>query len=423
MKSIINRLLPILSRRDVHTREVAISLPTALAKLLKHNQLESLIARTPDRRLLLRAAASELKRPEVEILAQVAAILQINYTSELPAEFTPHLPSGVSVDDLERLGLVPLQVANNNGRAILCCDPIQIRFSALAGIPTQKILAPWHLIESALQQLRQQLESSEASARLAQEYDVAAKVLDAIVDQCKMHFVEKCQIILNGATPKYVFKTIDGRSGSGTIDLRIVRGLSALLSDSRHLTAQIESKRTAPGEFSIRWQNLRIDNVIPLVRPTAATISVAVENAALDECQPSEELVTLERQVMIVEDNPTFTRVLQRFLERIEVKTTAFDSVEAALQALAARTCAPRVIVADLHLPAKGGDDLIAAVRAMPHLSHVGIIVLTSDESCDAELKTIQLGADAFIGKNQDPRILCAHVERILSKVGAKRAA
>ena len=425
MKSIINRIF---TKRGGSAREVTTSLSAALARLLPRNQLESLIARTPDRRLLLQTAAYELKRPESEVLAQVAAILGINYTCELAPQAAPQLPSGVSIDELERLGLVPLRTASS-GRAMLCCDPLQIRFSSLAGVPMEISLAPWRLIAQLLETLRNQVQSNEAIERAAQERALALKVLAAIIDQCKLHFVESCQLTLIGTSPKYAFQTLDGRSGNGTVDPRIVAGLTSLLCDDSPLPSQIESKCIAPGEYLINWQNSRCDNVIPLVRP-ASSVQLAESKNSQSPCEIPEQIPagaerinSVERQVMIVEDNPTFTRVLERFLQRIDVKTSAFESVEAALAALRSNTCRPQVIVADLHLPAKGGDDLIAAVRSLEHLDHVGIIVLTSDDSCDAELKTIQLGADAFIGKNQDPRILCAHVERILTKKGAKRAA
>jgi len=422
MRSLIKRIF---AGHSDSMRDVTISLTAALAKLINRGQLESLIARTPDRRLLLEAAVAHLNRPEAEVLAQVAAILGLRYTGEQLGDYTPHLPSGFSLEELERLGLVPLSGPDST-RAILCCDPLQIRFSALAGVPAEIILAPWRVIALQIMVLRQQIEANELSARREQQHALAGKVLQAIIEQCKAHLVESCQLSLLGACPSYSFKTNDGRIGNGTIDSRIANSLSDLLSNPAQLPSQTESHCNAPGEYFIRWQNTRADNVIPLVRPQPAALPTQknCDSKSLPHAESNEsEQGLCDRHVMIVEDNSTFTKVLERFLQRLNVKTSAFATVEEALTALNSHSCNPDVIVADLHLPAKGGDDLIAAVRAMPHLEHVGILVLTSDDSCDAELKTIQLGADAFIGKNQDPRILCAHVERIISKQRAKRAA
>ena len=290
------------------------------------------------------------------------------------------------------------------------------------------------LISNSLACIRREHESRELGARAPQQRAIAIKVLEAIVSECKKYFVESCQITLSSSVSKYSFKTVDGRLASGTVDARINLALSSLLREQTTLPFQIEPMQTAPGEFSLSWHNFQIDNVIPLVR----ALNSGSPQQASSQNLPSTQLPYLDcvarpqdtaavsrstRQVMIVEDNPTFTRVLERFLQRIDVQTSAFASVEDALIALDNHGIVPQVIVADLHLPGKGGDDLIAAVRAHRYLQHVGIIVLTSDDSCDAELKTIQLGADAFIGKNQDPRILCAHVERILSKQADQRAA
>lgn len=428
MKKFIKKLGPAfaLMRRSKEVSANATSLLNALSKILSRGQLEKLIASTPDRRLLIEAAARELKRSEAEVLGQIASLLGLEFILQVPNTFLPHLPAAVTIEELNRLGLVPLQQANF-GRIILCTDPMQLKFSALAGVPCKILLAPWSVILSQLQLLSAQLNASESSARKLSENSLSIKVLEAVVNECRKFHADSCQLFLAGNSPKYSFRTIDGRSGSGTIDPRMTLGLVAALKQSSQFP-NIEIEQLGPNEFTMRWQNYRSDNVIPLPR-SAALAETAEPKLPEQDTAPLPPCSNVKlsppkprREVMIVEDNPTFTRVLDRFLQKIDVNTSIFSSVEAALAALANLNCLPDVIVADLHLPGKGGDDLIATVRSIPHLENIGIIVLTSDDSCDAELKTIRLGADAFIGKNQDPRILCAHVERILNKA-VRRAA
>jgi CheY-like chemotaxis protein len=48
--------------------------------------------------------------------------------------------------------------------------------------------------------------------------------------------------------------------------------------------------------------------------------------------------------------------------------------------------------------------------------------MLTSDEDVDVELQLLAEGADAFVSKAKDPRVLTTHVQRLL-KAGALRKA
>jgi DNA-binding response OmpR family regulator len=39
------------------------------------------------------------------------------------------------------------------------------------------------------------------------------------------------------------------------------------------------------------------------------------------------------------------------------------------------------------------------------------------------QLQVLERGADAFVGKNEDPRLLCVHVQRLLMRARSRRAA
>jgi hypothetical protein len=49
--------------------------------------------------------------------------------------------------------------------------------------------------------------------------------------------------------------------------------------------------------------------------------------------------------------------------------------------------------------------------------------MLTSDDDVDAELQLLASGADAFVSKGKDPRVLTAQVRRLLRRPSLEEAA
>ena len=87
-----------------------------------------------------------------------------------------------------------------------------------------------------------------------------------------------------------------------------------------------------------------------------------------------------------------------------------------ALKFLESAQSLPDLIVCDVHMPDMNGFDFLRRVRQDSHTKQISIIMLTSDASVETELSLIESGADVFLTKTQDPRILCAHARRLIDK-------
>ena len=126
--------------------------------------------------------------------------------------------------------------------------------------------------------------------------------------------------------------------------------------------------------------------------------------------------------VLVIDDNAVFLSVVQRFFARHRIETEISMDGAASLERL---RCGrrPALIVCDLHMPGINGADFLRRVRNDAAFSDIPVIILTSDRELEVELELVQLGADAFLTKDQDPRLLCAQVERLLRRGGARRAA
>jgi CheY-like chemotaxis protein len=128
--------------------------------------------------------------------------------------------------------------------------------------------------------------------------------------------------------------------------------------------------------------------------------------------------------VLVVDDNPMFSRILQRMLKRERCEVSFAENGEEALQALMQLTSfLPRVIICDLHMPRMNGKEFVSRVRSDPRLSRIPIVMLTSDDGVDVEVTALEIGANAVVSKTKDPRVLCAQVMRLAKPGGLQEAA
>lgn len=121
-------------------------------------------------------------------------------------------------------------------------------------------------------------------------------------------------------------------------------------------------------------------------------------------------------EIMIIEDSPTQALKLQLALQEEGFGAACFYSAEAALEAL--NTLRPRLIMVDYHLPGIQGDDLCRRVRMNINTQGVPILMLTMDEDIDAQLRGLESGADDYVSKNEDTKILMLRIHSLLRKSG-----
>ena len=101
--------------------------------------------------------------------------------------------------------------------------------------------------------------------------------------------------------------------------------------------------------------------------------------------------------VLLVDDNPTFLRIVTRFLQEhddIQIVGTANDGFGALNQA---KTFEPQVVVVDLAMPGMSGLEAIPRLRAS--LPQTRIIALTLLDTTGYRKAALEAGADVFVPK------------------------
>lgn len=117
-------------------------------------------------------------------------------------------------------------------------------------------------------------------------------------------------------------------------------------------------------------------------------------------------------RVMLVEDDPRLAALVMEYLNGYEFAVelvTRGDTAVACFQ-----TSQPDVVVLDLMLP---GLDGMLVCRQIRELSKVPILILTAREDSYDEVSALEQGADDFVNKPVQPRVLLARLRALLRRV------
>jgi two-component system, OmpR family, response regulator ResD len=115
--------------------------------------------------------------------------------------------------------------------------------------------------------------------------------------------------------------------------------------------------------------------------------------------------------VLVVDDDPTVSDVVTRYLEREGFEVDAVDDGSLALER--ARAHWPDLVVLDLMLP---GVDGLEVCRQLRELAPVPVIMLTARGDEDDRVVGLELGADDSISKPFSPRELVSRVKAVLRR-------
>ena len=116
--------------------------------------------------------------------------------------------------------------------------------------------------------------------------------------------------------------------------------------------------------------------------------------------------------VLVVDDEPTITDVVSRYLERAGYATRIASDGPTALQAAGENR--PDLVVLDLMLP---GMDGLEVMRRLRERDRVSVILLTAKGEATDRVIGLRLGADDYVVKPFSPAELVARVDAVLRRV------
>ena len=118
--------------------------------------------------------------------------------------------------------------------------------------------------------------------------------------------------------------------------------------------------------------------------------------------------------IMMVDDEPIMTEMIQTFLEDAGYRN--FITTDQSAQAMALLALhRPEILLLDLIMPEVSGFDILHAMRADSSLQHMPVIVLTSSTDAVTKLQALELGAADFLAKPVDPSELALRLRNTLA--------
>ncbi|EXG81563.1 response regulator with CheY-like receiver domain and winged-helix DNA-binding domain [Cryptosporangium arvum DSM 44712] len=121
-------------------------------------------------------------------------------------------------------------------------------------------------------------------------------------------------------------------------------------------------------------------------------------------------------RVLVVDDDPTVSEVVGRYLRRAGFLVDLVGDGPAALRAAAA--AAPDLVVLDLMLPGMSGLEVCRRLRAH---GDVPIVMLTALGDEADRVVGLETGADDYVTKPFSPRELALRVQSVLRRAGGSR--
>lgn len=240
-------------------------------------------------------------------------------------------------------------------------------------------------------------------------------ILGLILEEAEAFGSNNARLSFHGQQIIYEFNTNDGKLARGTIDPGIREILTHFLDVARlsvglHIPLEggqkfLEIKKSGEGgNFDLSWMAANTPQLL----------------AVKGKCRRRKRRAA-RPPVLIIEDNEGFANVLGRFLDRMNATCSFARSGDEALRNLHDVSLPiPAAIVCDIHMPGMSGLRFASAVKSDPELSSIPLIMITSDDSVEMEIQAITAGAEALVKKAEDPRVLCAHLTRLLT-AGSRR--
>jgi PAS domain S-box-containing protein len=127
--------------------------------------------------------------------------------------------------------------------------------------------------------------------------------------------------------------------------------------------------------------------------------------------------------ILVIDDSATFREAMKGSLESagygVVIATSGEEGLRLAAQAV------PDAVVVDGMLPGIDGPTVIRRLRSDPAFQRIPCLLLTASASDPAqdELRALEAGADAYVPKAHDPRIILARVASLLRASAGPRAA
>jgi DNA-binding response OmpR family regulator len=116
-------------------------------------------------------------------------------------------------------------------------------------------------------------------------------------------------------------------------------------------------------------------------------------------------------RILLVDDNEDLRVTIKKELEKKYTVIDAPNGKEALLIAVAKN---PDLIITDVMMPVMGGKELCNIIKTNFQTSHIPVIMITALSEVDDKVEGLEIGADAYVEKPFNMKILMATVNNLI---------
>lgn len=122
----------------------------------------------------------------------------------------------------------------------------------------------------------------------------------------------------------------------------------------------------------------------------------------------------IKRSLLIIDDEPSITKILEHFLKKDFNVMIKNDGSEAMLWLEQGNQV--DLIIADLNMPNLSGKEFLKVAKASNLYSEIPIIILSGSDESSERIQCLNLGADDFMIKPFNPMEVHAKINAILRR-------
>lgn len=126
----------------------------------------------------------------------------------------------------------------------------------------------------------------------------------------------------------------------------------------------------------------------------------------------------MNEKILVIDDSPTFRKLLRFVLEKKGYSVNEANNGEVGLQAIARELF--DLIILDMSMPVKNGLEVLETLKDKKDFS-VPILILSADKEEESKAAGIAFGASYYLTKPFKPAEVIARIEDILTERRKKK--
>ena len=134
------------------------------------------------------------------------------------------------------------------------------------------------------------------------------------------------------------------------------------------------------------------------------------DSGVIEEPERREEYAEIyvqhKKRIVAVDDSNVVLKTLKNVLDQEGYEFHPFSTGTRALEYLEQREKIPDLIILDIEMPIMNGYDVLARIKKIPHLRHIPVIFLTSNNQKKEVMKAVTDGVKDYVVKPIDKEVL-----------------